>query len=244
MSCLVADEGFNLINARTLTKSALAKRIQFTQVSPNATRDMIEAHLESCIQYGFNAAMIPMCWVRLARERLRGTDIKVATCISLGVGHETIYAKINLIRECLALGADEIDYEPNMGFFLSGMYDEFADEAHQIFKAAEGRPIKAMLEFGFLKSDDEKRHAAQLLDQAGIPWIKNSSGFGPAAIAATPEDIRLIRAAISAKGKVKASGKINSYEKSIALLEAGAELLGTSSAPQIIEGIEGDAEGY
>ena len=233
-----------MVNTRTLTKSALAKRIQFTQVNPNATRDMIETHLATCIQYGFDAAMIPMCWVTLARERLRGTDVKVATCISLGVGHETIYAKINLIRECLALGADEIDYEPNMGFFLSGMDDEFADEAHQIFKAAEGRPIKAMLEFGLLKSEDEKCRAARLLDQAGIPWIKNSSGFGPAAIAATPDDIRLIRSSISPKGRVKASGKINTYEKAIALLDAGAELLGTSSAPQIIEGIEGDAEGY
>lgn len=233
-----------MINTRTLTKAALAKRIQFTQVSPNATRDMIEAHLTTCLQYEFDAAMIPMCWVTLARERLRGSGIKVATCISLGVGHDTIYAKINLIRECLALGADEIDYEPNMGYFLSGMDDEFADEAHQLYKAAEGRSLKAMLEFGLLKSDDEKRRAAHLLDQAGIPWIKNSSGFGPAAIAATPEDIRLIRESISAKGKVKASGKINSYEKAAALLEAGAELLGTSSAPQIIDGLEGDAEGY
>ncbi|MBZ0298777.1 MAG: deoxyribose-phosphate aldolase [Anaerolineae bacterium] len=227
-----------------MTKTELARHLQFTLVSPNATREMIETHLDQCVQYGFDAAMIAMCWVPLARERLQGTGVKVATCISLGLGHETIHAKIGLIRECLALGADEIDYEPNMGFFLSGMDDEFAEEARQVFKAAAGRPVKAMLELGYLKNAEQKRHAAQLLDQAGIPWVKNSSGFGPAAIVATPGDIRLLREAVRPVCKVKASGKVNTYEKAIALLDAGAELIGTSSAPQIIDGIEGSKDGY
>jgi deoxyribose-phosphate aldolase len=74
--------------------------------------------------------------------------------------------------------------------------------------------------------------------------VKNSSGWGPGSEAASPENIRLLRESVSKQCKVKASGKINTYEKAIALLDAGAELLGTSSGPQIIRQLQGNESGY
>jgi deoxyribose-phosphate aldolase len=232
------------LDARTMTDDELASHIQYTNVRPEATRNDIIAHLETCARYKFNAAMIQMCWVPLAREVLRGTGVKVATCIGLPMGGESLHAKIGLIRECIALGADEIDYEPNMGFFLSGMYDEFREDAAGIVRAAEGRPVKAMLEFGFLKTEDERRHAARLIDEGGVPWIKQSSGWGAGGIAATPEDIRLLRETVSERCKVKASGKVNSYAKTVAVFDAGAEMIGTSSAPLILQHREGSLDDY
>jgi len=167
----------------------------------------------------------------------------VATCIGLGLGHESLHAKVAMLRECRALGADEVDYEPNMGFFLSGMYAEFQEEAAAIVRAAEGIPVKAMLELGYIQEADERRHAVRLLDEAGVPWVKNSSGWGAGSEPASPENIRLIRSTVR-RARVKASGKINTYEKAVALLEAGAELLGTSSGPAIIEMSQGDENGY
>ena len=232
------------LDARTMSGEELASHIQYTNVRPQATRDDIIAHLHTCARYKFNAAMIQMCWVPLAREVLRGTGVKVATCIGLPMGGESLHAKIGLIRECVALGADEIDYEPNMGFYLSGMYDEFRAEAAAIVLAAEGRPVKAMLEFGFLKTEADRRNAARLIDEGGVPWIKQSSGWGEGGIAATVEDIRLLRETVSPRCKVKASGKVNTYEKAIAMFEAGAEMIGTSSAPPIIDRIAGSTTGY
>jgi deoxyribose-phosphate aldolase len=227
----------------TLKPSELARYIQYTNVKPDATRQDIITHLERAVRYGFQAAMIPMCWVRLAKEALRGTNIHVATYIGLGFGQESLHAKIALIRECRALGADEVDYEPNMAFFMSAMYDEFKEEAIQIVKAAEGMPVKAMLELGYIQADQDRRLAARLLDEAGVPWVKNSSGWGPGSEPASPENIRLLCESTH-NARVKASGKINSYEKAIALLEAGAELLGTSSAPEIVERVMGEEGGY
>jgi deoxyribose-phosphate aldolase len=223
------------LNARAMSNEELASFIQFTLVKPEATKQDIIAHLETCARYKFDAAMIQMCWVPLARDFLRGSGVKVATCIGLPMGGESLHAKVALIRECLALGADEVDYEPNMGFFLSGMYDEFREEAAELVKAAMGKPIKAMLEFGFLKSKEERRHAARLLDEGRVSWIKQSSGWGAGGIPATPEDVRLLRETVSERCKVKASGKVNSYEKALALFDAGAEMIGTSSAPHIID---------
>ena len=227
-----------------ITPQNLARFIQYTNVRPDATRQEIIAHAQRTQEFGFNAAMIAMCWVPMVREVLKGTGIKVATCIGLGLGHESLHAKAALVRECLALGADEVDYGPNMGFFLSGMYAEFQEEAHYIVTAAGGMPVKAMLELGYIKDDPQRRLAARLLDEAGVPWVKNSSGWGPGSEAASPENIRLLRESVSPKCRVKASGKISSYEKALALLDAGAELLGTSSGPQIIQQMQGNEAGY
>ena len=136
-----------------ITLETLAKYIQYTNVRPEATRDEIVAHAEQTQKYGFNAAMIAMCWVPMVRSILAGSGIKVATCIGLGLGHESLHAKVALVRECLALGADEVDYGPNMGFFLSGMYAEFQEEARYIVRAAGGIPVKAMLELGYIKDE-------------------------------------------------------------------------------------------
>jgi deoxyribose-phosphate aldolase len=224
-------------DARQLTKAELAKRIQYTNVRPQSSRDEIAAHVELCGEYGFDAAMIQMCWVPMAKEILRGTDVQVATCIGLPMGGESLHAKIAMVRECLALGADTVDYEPNMGFFRSGMYDEFREEGAALVRAGDGREIKAMLEFGFLYSEEEKRHAVQLLADAEVHWIKNSSGWGEGGIAATPEDLTLIRSITEGtKSRVKASGKVNSYERAVELLNAGAELIGSSTGNRIIDG--------
>ncbi len=230
--------------AAQLSSDELAARIQFTNVKPDATRSEIVAHLETSARYRFHAAMISMCWVPLAREVLAGTDVRIATCIGLGLGHESLPGKAMLIRECLALGADEVDYEPNMGFLLSGMYAEFRAEAAAVTQAAAGRPLKAMLELGYLKTEAEVQRAVQLLEEAGVPWVKNSSGWGSGSVPATPQNIRLLRSCAGPQTHVKASGKINSYEIAVSLLDAGAELLGTSSGVQIIERAKGALGNY
>ena len=228
------------MKAESLSKAELARLIQFTNVRPETTRQEIIKHLETTVEYQFQAAMISMCWVPLAREVLKGTSIRIATCIGLGLGHESLHGKIAMIRECLALGADEVDYEPNVGFFLSGMYDEFKEEGASVVRAAGGMTIKAMLELGYIHAHDQRRLAARLLDEAGVPWVKNSSGWGPGSEAASVENITLLRESVRPPCKVKASGKVNSYEKAVALLNAGAELLGTSAGPQIINRSSGE----
>ncbi|MCO6449542.1 MAG: deoxyribose-phosphate aldolase [Caldilineales bacterium] len=226
-----------ITDARQLSKSQFAKLIQFTNVRPYATRDDIIAHLQICAELGFDGAMVANCWVPMAKEVLRGTGVKVATCIGLGFGQESLHGKIALVRECVALGADEIDYEPNMALFLSGLYDEFREEGAALVKASDGHAMKAMVEFGYLKSEAEKRHAVRLLAEAEVPWIKNSSGWGEGGIAATEEDLGLIAEVVAGtKSRVKASGQVNSYEKAVRFINAGAGMIGTSTGNQVMAG--------
>lgn len=233
-----------MIDIRNFNNKELAKYIQFTNTSPNATRKDLVKHAELCAQYGFNAAMVPMCWVPLVKDVMKGSDVKVATFFGFGMGYESLFGKLGLMRECVALGADEVDYEPNMSWFLSEMYDEFRNEAILLKDAAQGMPIKPMLEFGMLKTITEKVKIAQLIDEAGLTWIKNSSGGGPFGIEATPEDIKLLFDTVSSKCKVKASGKVNSFEKMVSLFDAGAVLVGTSSGVAILNRSQGLSNAY
>jgi deoxyribose-phosphate aldolase len=217
-----------------ITLAQLAKRIQYTLVAPDATRVEITRHLERCVGYGVDAAMIGPCWVPLARDVLRGTGVKVATAVAFPMGIDSVWSKAAQVRDVLAMGADEIDFMPNIGFLLSGMHDDYRDEMSRIVLAAEGHVVKAMLEFGLLPTLELKRMAAQLADEAGVHWVKQSSGWGKGGIPATAADVRLLRETVKKAG-VKASGRINSEARALEMFDAGAELLGTSAAHLILE---------
>lgn len=226
-----------------MENTELASRLQYTIVDPAATKDQIIRHLEECESHRFQAAMVPMYWVPLARSVLSGTQVRVATFICIGMGNESVPAKAMLLRECWALGADEVDYEPNMSLFLSGMYDEFAEEGRTLVQMTDGRPLKAMLELGYIHDRAPRVKAARLLAEAGVPWIKNSSGVGPGSEPATVDNISLLKEAVGDIAKVKASGKIRTRVQAEELIAAGAALIGTSAGSRIL-GMSSEAGGY
>lgn len=226
-----------------LSKSQLASYIQSTQITPDLTRDDLIAHVQECSHFHFNAAMIAPCWVPLAREMLAGTGVKTATFIDFGMGSLDVHGKALLIDQCRRLGADEVDYAPNMGYLLSGMLAEFQAEAVELVKAAQGMPLKAMLQLGMIQSVEAKKQAILLLEEAGVAWIKNSSGgWPPGATPATVEDIQLIKLTLKGQSRVKASGGINDTRTALDLIAAGAELLGTSHGAAVIKGFQDGSE--
>ena len=113
------------------------------------------------------------------------------------------------------------------------MLDEFSYEISAVVQQAEKRPVKLMSEFGFL-NEEERKTCIRLAEEAGVAYIKNSSGIGPGGSPATPEDIRFIKSYITGETKIKASGQIKTFEQVLALMDAGADLLGTSAGPEII----------
>lgn len=222
-------------NEKIYKPTQLASFIQNTKISPALTKTQLVNHVNLCKKYKFNAAMIAPCWVPITKDMLAGTSVKTASFIDFGMGNAILSGKISLLIDLIKCGAEEVDYAPNMGFFLSGMYDDFYNEAHELVLAADGTPIKAMLQLGMINKIDEKKRAIELLENAGVDWIKNSSGgWPPGATNATVEDIKLIKETLSGKSKVKASGGIHDYNTAVALINAGAELLGTSNGLQII----------
>lgn len=217
-----------------ISNKELAGLIQQTNVNPDATKeDMLALAMES-IEYGFDGVMVNQAWVPLMKKELEGTGIKVCTAFGYPMGGSTKEVKVFEAKNVFELGADEVDFMANIGFLKSGMYDEYRDEIKAVVDAANGKPVKIMLEFGML-TQEEKSIAAKLAIEAGVTYVKNSSGWGKGG-KATVEDIKLLKDIAQDKALVKASGGIKTREDAIKLLNAGAVLLGASSGVSIVTG--------
>lgn len=224
----------------------VAKAIQYTNVNPDLTRDGLLAHVRTCAEYGFDAAMVGPCWVSLAKEALKGTGVKVASTVNFPMANDTLTMKLAVVRELAREGADEFDFPPNPGLLLGGMDDAYAAELREMTRVAhgEGMKIKAMLEFGYITTTALKVKAARYACEAGVDWVKQSSGWGKGGCLATTEDVAILKANITSPCRVKVSGKVNTREKMQAMFAAGAELVGTSAGPEIVQGIDGSHHTY
>ena len=216
-----------------LTAAGLAPYIQHTLIETGLTRERMIRHARECVEYGFDAAMVPGSWVGLVANELRGTGIGVASAIDFPtVGVMTSAGKAAEAAELVRLGATQIDIGVQVGWLKSGMAEEFEEDIAGVVRAS-GVPIKVMLELPLLTMD-ERKLAVQLAVKAGASYLKNASSG--AIETANPKGIAWLVDRAPRGVLVKASGSIKSAEQAIALLEAGAALLGTSAGVEIVTG--------
>ena len=217
---------------------ALARRIQSTIISNTLTCARWEQHIAECRKYRFQAAMIPPAWVKVTAEALRGTGIRTASFVDFPYGTMTSASKAYETARLVEAGVEEIDLMPNVGFLLSGMEREYADDIAGVVNAAGPVHVKTMLELPLL-NEAQKLSAVALSVEAGVAFLKNASG-GVVGIA-TPDQIAFLRRLAPPHVRVKASGGIKTAQQVRDLVVAGADLVGTSSGVQIVEEVLGAA---
>jgi deoxyribose-phosphate aldolase len=216
-----------------LSAAGLAPFIQHTLIETGVTRQRMIRHARECVEYGFDAAMVPGSWVALVAAELRGTGIGIASAIDFPtVGVMTSAGKAAEAVELVRLGATQIDIGVQVGWLKSGMTEEFQEDIAGVVRAS-GVPIKVMLELPLLTMD-ERELAVSLAVAAGASYLKNASSG--AIETANPESIAWLVARAPTGVLVKASGSIKSAEQAISLIEAGASLLGTSAGIEIVTG--------
>jgi deoxyribose-phosphate aldolase len=211
----------------------LAKYIDNTSLSPQLTRQGV---LELCREseaFSFYAICLPPCWVALAKEHLPHNRVKVVTVISFPHGNDLTSSKALAAQEAKHSGADEIDMVMNLGWAKEGNWSAVESDIAQVVKAVQPTLVKVILETCLL-SDDQIQKACHAAAQAGAKFVKTSTGFSKAG--ATIEAVRLMKASIPATMDVKASGGIRNLATALAMIEAGATRLGTSSGAAIISG--------
>jgi deoxyribose-phosphate aldolase len=216
---------------RHISPEDLASKIQSTLISNTLTKAQWEQHIADCLAYRFNAAMIPGAWVKETAQRLHSLAIKVASFIDLPFGTMTSAGKAYEAGRLVQDGAGELDLMPNVGLLLSGMEKEYAGEIEGVVRAAGKVPVKIMLELPLLNATQRQR-AITLSIEAGVAFLKNASS-GAVGVA-SPEDIRFLRRLAPPHIGVKASGGIKTLQQVRDLLDAGADLVGTSSGVQIM----------
>lgn len=211
----------------------LAPYIQSTLIRADLTADQMAAHCRECLEYGFNAAMVPGIWVPLAAQILKGSKVKVASCVDFPWGIATTAGRVAEAQALAAAGAQEVDVMIHLGRFKSGQYAAVQEDLAAIVQAARPAEVKVMLELPLL-TPAEREKVVELAVAAGVHWLKNASS-GAVGVA-TPEEMRFLRDRAPAGVRVKASGGIKTRAHVEALLDAGAELVGTSAAVAIVSG--------
>lgn len=221
----------------SMNKKEIARYIDHTNLKPYATKEDIIKLCDEAIEYGFYAVCVNPYRVRLAKEYLRekNADVKVASVIGFPLGATPTEVKVFEAERALDDGADELDMIINIGALKDGNYEYVKNDIAEVVKVAHkrGAKVKVIIETCYL-TEEEKVKACELAKEAGADFVKTSTGFGTGG--ATVEDVRLMRKVVGSEMGVKAAGGIRTYEQAMAMIEAGANRIGTSSGVKIVEG--------
>ncbi len=209
----------------------LNKTIDHTILNPDATKDEVIKVIDEAKAYDFASVCLEPCWVTLAAERLADSEVKVCTVIGFPLGVNTKTVKAFEAKEAVENGADEVDMVLNIGALKSGEYDLVLEDMKAVREVAKDAVVKVILETCLL-TNEEKKKACALAKEAGMDFVKTSTGFSTAG--ATTEDVKLMREAVGDAMGVKASGGIRDRETAEAMIAAGASRIGASKSIAIV----------
>ena len=225
-----------------------SKYIDHTLLKPEATEEQIKKLCAEAAKYDFASVCVNPGWVRTAAEALKGTDVKVCTVIGFPLGATTSASKVFEASEAVLSGAGEVDMVINVGRLKAGD-DEYVTEEIRAVRDAVDKAgasalandetascgtascgagpvvLKVIIETCLL-TDDEKVRACKCAMAAGADFVKTSTGFSTGG--ATVSGVRLMKQTVGEALKVKASGGIRTKDDMDAMIEAGAERIGTS----------------
>ena len=209
----------------------LNKTIDHTILNADATKEAVIKVIDEAKKYEFASVCLEPCWVSLAAERLKDSSVKVCTVIGFPLGANTKTVKAFEAKEAVDNGADEVDMVLNIGALKSGDDAMVLEDMKAVREAAKDAVVKVILETCLL-TDEEKKKACALAKEAGLDFVKTSTGFSAAG--ATVEDVKLMRDAVGDTMGVKASGGIRDTKTAEAMIAAGASRIGASKSIAII----------
>jgi len=232
---VVAEKNSKLV----MEKTPLNKYIDHTILKPTCLVADIEKLCAEAKQYDFAAVCVPPNFVKLAKEKLLGSTVQVATVIGFPFGYSATEAKIAEIILAMVDGADELDVVANISAIKNADWSAIADEINHIMPIirSKGKVVKIIIESGVL-SDDEIIKCCDIYGIAGIDYLKTSTGY--AEKGASVEAVKLFRKHLPDQVQIKASGGIRDYATAKLMIDAGATRIGCSAGVAIVSGANTD----
>ena len=218
-----------------LSRNELAIMIDHTLVRPTATKDEVIKLCWEAEKYGLCCVVVDPFFVSLARHMLEATEVKVCSTVGFPIGAVLPEVKAFEAKKVVELGAEEIDMVMNTSALKSKDYEAVKEDIKAVLKVKHSNPniiVKVIIETGLL-TDREKIMACKLSKEVGADFVKTSTGLlgGEATI----KDVKLMRKTVGKDVGVKASGGIRTLEQALAMIKAGANRIGTSTAVNILE---------
>jgi deoxyribose-phosphate aldolase len=212
----------------------IQQHIEHTLLSPVLGYGDIDQLVAEARQHLFKGVCVPPYWVEKTKRDLRDLPLSVVTVIGFPLGYQRSATKRQEMETAIKDGADELDLVMCLSAFKSRAYDWVKIELAQMAKLAHEHEkiLKVIIETAYLDTD-EIRKACELCTQTGVDYVKTSTGFAPKG--AQVEDIALMRQCLPESVGIKASGGIKTLAQAQAMLQAGADLIGTSQGVAIVK---------
>jgi len=209
--------------------------IEQTYLSPFITAKEVEEAIETAKKYEFVGLCLPPYWMKKAKRELKNIAVNVVTVVGFPLGYHKSEVKLQELKSAIKDGADEIDVVVNLSAIKTGAFHWIKIEMMQLATLAHENEklLKVILETASL-TEEEIRKAAKACIEGGVDFLKTSTGFAKEG-GATLEAVKLLRDIAPETVGIKASGGIRNLAQAQAMIEAGAERLGTSAGVQIIE---------
>lgn len=213
----------------------IAQMVDLSAVRANDSDETIEALVQTAQKYHtYLVTTLPATTV-LARKLL-GENSKIGLSGNIGFpsGGQTTSIKVAEAKELLKMGCTELDMVINIGKLISAKYDEALDDIHAVVEAANGTPLKVILECHYL-NEFQILKGCDLVMEGGANFVKTGTGWTPTG--ATPENVSLIKSRVEDRVQIKASGGIRTLDTIVELYKRGARRfgIGIKSAPAIFE---------
>lgn len=209
----------------------IAKLIDHTLLKPTATKEQLTKLCNEAKQYGFASVCVNPSNVAFCADLLKDSNVPVCTVIGFPLGATSTLAKYAEVKHALQDGATEFDMVINIGALKDQDLQTVYSDIYSVVQAADGNIVKVIIETCLL-TEEEKIVACNLALEAGAQFVKTSTGFSSGG--ATIEDIKLMRETVGKDMGVKASGGIKTLADLNAMVEAGANRIGTSSGVAIL----------
>ena len=221
------------MDVASLTEKTLAETIDYAYLKANGTARDIEQHCAEAIQYQFAMVAVNPAEVERCVALLKGSPVRVGAAIGFPLGQTTLAVKLYEIQDAIQHGALEMDMVINVRAIIAGDLDVTHREIAGMVKLSRplGVTTKVILETYYL-NDEQKKAVCRVALAEGADFVKTTTGAGPGG--ATVEDVKLLRQEVGPAMGVKAAGGIRNLESALAMLEAGANRLGTSSGVKIM----------
>jgi deoxyribose-phosphate aldolase len=214
--------------------SEIASYIEQTILKPDTTMADVRRICEEAQKHKFGGICIPPLFVRDAKRIMDDLhpNTRIVTVIGFPMGYAAIAAKSEEIKRATEDGADDIDAVINIAAVKSGLWNHVSNDIEALALATNmrGKTLKLILECGLLTNDEMSR-ICEFAASARVGWLKTGTGFH--GHPATPEMVRTLRALAPSNLKIKASGGIKTLAEAQALIDAGADRIGTSAGVEI-----------
>lgn len=206
------------------------KLFDHTILKADAKKEAVRKICEEAKEYDFASVCVNSYYTAYVAEQLAGTEVKVCTVVGFPLGQMATRAKAYEAACAVEDGAQEIDMVINVAALKDGLDQVVLEDIKAVKKACGQALLKVIIETCLL-TDEEKVKACKLSKEAGADFVKTSTGFSTAG--AKAEDVALMRKTVGESMGVKASGGIRDKETAMAMVNAGANRLGTSATVAI-----------